>query len=268
MRHATATIALMGVIAGCGRAQDVLTLDRAVAMAVENNRALRSSSLEAQKAQEKLKSTWTRQFPSINLYALGAQQLQSFDFTLQKGVLGTYSGTGPLPSEDVHLKSPLQPTGMIVGRVVQPLSSLIRIRRNLDTLKTGVGIAHEQTRADRQKIAREVKRVYYALQQVEANLRSVHQTVVLYQELARITQNYLVREVALKSDSLEVDTRLAKAELSESVLRDQRASGKEQLNQLLGRDVLAEFEIQPVAEVRDDSLDLAAARQKALEQRP
>ncbi|HJZ99469.1 MAG TPA: TolC family protein [Candidatus Solibacter sp.] len=268
MRNATATIALMGVIAGCGWAQEVLTLDRAVAMAVENNRALRSSSLEAQKAEEKLKSNWTRQFPSVNLYALGAQQLQSFDFTLQKGVLGTYSGTGPLPSEDVHLKSPLQPTGMIVGRVVQPLSSLIRIRRNLDTLKTGVGIAHEQTRADRQKIAREVKRVYYALQQVEANLRSVHQTVVLYQELARITQNYLVREVALKSDSLEVDTRLAKAELSESVLRDQRASGKEQLNQLLGRDVLAEFEIQPVAEVRDDSLDLAAARQKALEQRP
>jgi outer membrane protein TolC len=268
MRNATATIALMGVIAGCARAQEVLTLDRAVAMAVENNRALRSSGLEAQKAQEKLKSNWTRQFPSISLYALGAQQLQSFDFTLEKGVLGTYSGTGPLPSEDVHLKSPLQPTGMIVGRVVQPLSSLIRIRRNLDTLKTGVGIAHEQTLADRQKIAREVKRVYYALQQVEANLRSVHQTVVLYQELARITQNYVVREVALKSDSLEVDTRLAKAELSESVLRDQQAGGKEQLNQLLGRDVLAEFEIQPVAEVRDDSLDLAAARQKALEQRP
>src|SRR5262249_55488028 len=106
MRNTTATIALIGFIAGCGRAQEVLTLDRAVAMAVENNRALHSSSLEAQKAQEKLKSNWTRQFPSINLYALGAQQLQSFDFTLQKGVLGTYSGTGLLPSEYAHLQSP------------------------------------------------------------------------------------------------------------------------------------------------------------------
>src|SRR5262249_29702547 len=112
------------------------------------------------------------------------------------------------------------------------------------------------------------KRVYYALQQVESNLRSFHQTVVLYQELARVTQNYLIREVALKSDSLEVDTRLARAEQSESLLRDQCATGKEQLNQLLGRDVLTDFEVQPVSELTDDSFALAAARQKALEQRP
>src|SRR5215831_8944077 len=149
MRNTTATIALMVLIAGCGWGQEVLTLDEAVSLALENNRALRNSGLDAQKAQEKLKSNWTRQFPSISVYALGAQQLQSFDFVLHKGVLGNYPGTGTLPSEDVHLKSPLQPTGMIVGRVQQPLSSLIRIRRNLDTLKTGVEIAHEQTRADR-----------------------------------------------------------------------------------------------------------------------
>ena len=268
MRNATLTIALMGIAAGGGWGQEILTLDRAVEMALENNRTLRSSELDVQKAQDKLNANRTRQLPSINLYALGAQQLQSFDFTLQKGVLGTYSGTGPLPSEDVHLKSPLQPTGMFVGRLVQPLTSLIRIRRNLETLKTGVAIAHEQTRADRQKVVREVKRVYYALQQVESSLRSTHQTVVLYQELARLTENYVIREVALKSDSLEVQTRLAKAEQSESVLRDQQSTGKEQLNQLLGRDVLAEFQIQPVVDVSDDLYDLVAARQKALDQRP
>src|ERR1051326_955486 len=203
MKNLMMSIALGGMAAACGWGREVLTLDQAVAIALDNNRTLRNSSLDVQKAEDKLKGNWTRQLPSISLYALGAQQLQSFDFTLQKGVLGTYSSTGPLPSEDVHLKSPLQPTGMIVGRVVQPLSSLVRIRRNLDTLKTGVAIAHEQTRADRQKIVREVKRVYYSLQQVESNLRSAHQTVVLYEELARITHNYVVREVALKSDSLE-----------------------------------------------------------------
>src|SRR5689334_23203078 len=268
MKNLSFTIVAIWVAAGCCHAAEVLTLDQAVAAAIENNRGLRSSALDVQKAQAKLNANRTRQLPNISLYALGAQQLRSFDFTLQKGVLGTYSGTGPLPSEDVHLSSPLQPTGMMLGRVVQPLSSLIRIRRNLETLKTGVEIANEQTRADRQKVVREVKRVYYALQQVESSLRSVHQTVVLYQELARLTQNYVVREVALRSDSLEVQTRLAKAEQSESMLRDQQATGKEQLNQLLGRDVLAEFRIQPVVEAGDDFVDLAAARQKALEQRP
>jgi outer membrane protein TolC len=78
----------------------------------------------------------------------------------------------------------------------------------------------------------------------------------------------VIQQVALKSDSLEVDTRLAKAEQSESVLHDQQASGKEQLNELLGRDVLTDFQVQPIADVIDDSFDLAAARQKALQQRP
>jgi outer membrane protein TolC len=252
---------------GCW-AQDTLTLDQAVSMALESNRSLRNSELDAQKATDNLNANRTHQFPSISLYGLGAQQLQSFDFILRKGVLGTYTGTGPLPAQDVHLKTPLAPTGMFVGRITQPLSSLIRIRRNLDTLKTGVEIAHEQTRADKQKIVREVKRVYYSLQQVESSLRSVHQTVVLYQELARLTDNYVIREVALKSDSLDVATRLAKAEQSESLLQDQRATGKEQLNQLLGRDVLADFDIQPVTDLTDEGFDLVAARAKALEQRP
>src|SRR2546422_2978241 len=174
LAHATAAQAL-----------DTLTLDEAVAMALENNRGLRSSALDAEKLGDRLKSSSTRQFPSISLYALGAQQLRSFDFTLKKGVLGTYSGTGPLPSEDVHLQTSTAPTGIFVGRLAQPLTSLIKIRRSLDTLKTGVEMANEQTRADRQKIVRDVKRVYYGLQHVESSLRTVRQTVALYQELAR-----------------------------------------------------------------------------------
>lgn len=248
--------------------QDILTLDQAVAIALENNRGLRSSAMEVLKAEDKLKANQTRQLPAFSLYALGAQQLQSFDFTLEKGVLGSYSGTGPLPSEDVHLKTPLAPTGMIVGRVSQPLSSLVRIRRNLDTLRTGVELASEQTRADKQKVVRDVKRVYYALQQTESSLRSVRQTVALYRELARLTENYVAGEVVLKAELLEVQTRLAKAEQSESLTLDQQATGKEQLNHLLGRDVLTEFRVQPVLEVSEESLNLEAARQRALEQRP
>lgn len=268
MRNASLVFAAFWAFAGGCWGQQALTLDQAVALALENNRSLQSSALETEKAKDKLKANRTRQFPGISLYALGAQQLQSFDFTLEKGVLGTYSGTGPLPAEDVHLKSPLAPTGMFMLRAVQPLSSLIRIRRNLDTLTTGVALADEQVRAARQKVSREVKRVYYALQQVDSSLRSIRQTVALYRELARLTENYVAGEVVLKSDLLEVQTRLAKAEQSESLLQDQRETGKEQLNQLLGRDVQTEFQVQTVLDVTDDFPTIEAARTRALEQRP
>src|SRR6185437_15848034 len=104
MRDLSFTITALWIAVGCCRGQDTLTLDQAVAMALESNRNIHSSGLEAQKAEDKLRANRTKQFPSISLYALGAQQLQSFDFTLEKGVLGTYPGTGPLPTNDVHLK--------------------------------------------------------------------------------------------------------------------------------------------------------------------
>ena len=256
---------LHGIVA---LAADTLTLDQAVSLALQDNHSLKTSAIDIQKAQDRLAASRTRQFPSINLYMLGAQQLTSFDFTLEKGVLGSYQGTGPLPAEDVHLKTPLAPTGFMLGRVSQPISSLIRIRRNMETLKTGVTLAEEQVRADRQKIARDVKQIYYSLQQVESSLRSVRETANLYREVEKLTSNYVLQQVALRGDLLDTQMRLAKALQSEALLRNQEATAKEQLNQLLGREVLTEFEVQPVLEVSGDYPSMEEARARALKERP
>lgn len=247
---------------------DKLTLEQALALAVDGNRTLRATALEADKARDKLNQTRTRQFPSLSLYLLGAQQLRSFNFTLQQGVLGTYPGTGPLPAEDVHLKTPLQPTGLLIGRVSQPLTTLVRIRRNMDTLKTGIEIAGEQTRAEKQKMIRDVKKLYYSLQQVESALRSVQETTKLYEEVEKLTSNYVAREVALKGDLLQSQTQVARSRQTEVSLVNQQASAKEQLNRLLGRDLLTEFDVEPALEATGDEPDLAEARARALRDRP
>ena len=268
MKKATIAIAAFAFYAlGC-RGQDLLTLDQAVAMALDNNRGIRTSTLDILKAQENLKANWTHVLPSFSLNALGAQQLQSFDFTLQKGVLGSYPGTGPLPANDVHLKTPREPTGVIVGKVSQPLTSLIRIRRNLDTLRTAVELAREQTRVNKQTVVRDVKHAYYAIQQVESGLESARETVALYKELGRLTENYVAGKVVLQSELLEVMTHLAKAEQSASLLDDQHSAAREQLNQLLGRDVLIPFQVEPVLDTAAARLDLDTARRRALAQRP
>jgi outer membrane protein len=265
-KHLLVTIAaLTGATAS---AAEILTLEQALALALENNHSLQSSILEGQKAEDRLHATRTRQFPSISVYMLGAQQLRSFEFTLEKGVLGSYGDTGPLPDQDVHLKTPMQPTGLLMSRVSQPLSGLIRIRRSMDTLKTGVKLATEQTRAERQKVAREVKRVYYSLQQVEASLRSVRETASLYEEIERLTSRYVVQQVALRGDLLQTQTRLAKTQQLETQLKNQQAAGKEQLNQILGRNVLTEFEVQPPLEASGDVLGIEEARVRALRDRP
>lgn len=261
---------LLGVFAhGCiVNAADTLNLDQAVASALENNRRIQSSALEVQKAEDRFEAARTHQFPGVNLYMLGAQQLRSFSFTLEKGILGTYPGTGPIPDHDVELKTPLQPTGFILARVSQPLSSLIRIRRGMEALKTSVQLANEDTRAERQKIARQVKQIYYSLQQIESSLRSVRETTNLYEDVERLTSNYVLEQVALKGDLLDAQTRLARARQQEISLTNQQAAGKEQLNQLMGRDVLVDFEVQPVLEMTSEEPGLEEARARAIKNRP
>lgn len=261
-------VTTLSVLAAVSAKAEVLTLDQAVALAVEHNRTLRNTALDLKKAEDRVKATRSRQYPGFNLYALGSQQLQAYDFTLEKGILGTYPGTGPLPDHDVHLKSPLAPTGLMMAKVTQPLTSLIRLRRNIDSLKTSAELSSEQLRADRLKVIRDVKQVYYALQQVDSSLRSVAQTMALYRELQRLTENYVAGAVVLKAELLDVQARVAKTAQTELVLRDQMTGGKEQLNQLLGREISADFEVQPILESAGADLDLQAAREVAVRQRP
>jgi outer membrane protein len=261
-------VTTLSVLAAGSAKAEVLTLYQAVALAVEHNRTLRNTALDVKKAEDRVKATRSRQYPGFNLYALGSQQLQAYDFTLEKGILGTYPGTGPLPDHDVHLKSPLAPTGLMMAKVTQPLTSLIRLRRNIDSLKTSAELSSEQLRADRLKVIRDVKQVYYALQQVDSSLRSVAQTMALYRELQRLTENYVAGAVVLKAELLDVQARVAKTAQTELVLRDQMTGGKEQLNQLLGREISADFEVQPILESAGGDLDLQAAREVAVRQRP
>jgi len=50
--------------------------------------------------------------------------LEDFNLTIPKGALGTYFGTGPIPSQNEHISSNPYFTGIIVGSVTPPLTEL------------------------------------------------------------------------------------------------------------------------------------------------
>jgi outer membrane protein len=116
-----------------------------------------------------------------------------------------------------------------------------------------------------------VKRAYYAILETQGAYESAEATIKLYQEIDRITGEYVVQQVALKTDHMDVQTQLAKAEYQVLTLNNQLASQKEQLNNLLGRDVRTSFVVTDAmesAQLLMRETDLAQATQKALSQRP
>lgn len=247
---------------------EILTLDQAISLALHDNRQVQNAQLGVGKAQDQFAATRTFRLPKFEFNALAGQQLVSPDFTFTRGVLGNYANVGPIPDHDIKLSTPMRPTAILFGQVTQPLSQLHRIRLNIKQAALMIDVAHEEVRGQQQSVINKVKRTYYGIVQTESALESLRQALAFYRELDRVTGEYVVQQVALKADDLEVKTRLAKTETEELTASNQLSTLKEQLNQLMGRDITTQFTVSRVPEGSMIDTDLAAARTLALEQRP
>lgn len=247
---------------------EVLTLEQAITLALQGNRQIKTSALEVTKYDNRIAAAKTYRLPEFKTTVSGSQLLSSMNFKFDQGVFGNYPNIGPIPAKDTVISTARKPMFVVNQQINQPLSQLYRIGLNLKQLGVGREIAQQQLRTQQQTIINNVKQSYYAMLQTQSALQVTEESIKLYRELDRVTGEYVVQQVALKSEGLEVKTRLAKSELDASTLHDQLASQKEQLNQLLGRDVNTEFTVSPVQAVGRYEADLTAARAKALELRP
>jgi outer membrane protein len=253
---------------GAGSLAEVLTLDEAISIALRDNRQVKNSELGVGKAQDDFAATRTSRLPKFEFNALAGQQLISPDFTFTKGVLGDYANVGPIPDRDIKMSTPSRPTAILFGQVTQPLSQLYRIRLNIKQAALSIDVAREQLRSEEQAVVNHVKRTYYAVLQTESALESVRQVLTFYRELDRVTGDYVVQQVALKADGLEVKSRLANTETEALKVGNKLMTLKEQLNDLMGRNINTEFRVSAVPELTLHETDLAAARTRALDQRP
>jgi outer membrane protein TolC len=246
----------------------VLTLDEAIAQALENNPSLKVASLEVLKSENSIAATRTRRFPKTSLSVLGSQLLTRVEFQVEQGQFGTFPGIGPVPAERTFISTPRRPTAYVVGQVAQPLSQLFEINLGIRQYELNRDVNKQKLRRQQQDVIINVKKLYFAALESESALESAEETLAFYRELDRVVGNYVLEKVALKSDSLDVKTRLARLEYDTLSLRNSRDTLKEQLNQLMGRDLRTDFTLRPVAEPSWLETDLTAAQNRALAQRP
>lgn len=245
----------------------LLTLDQAIQVAIANNRSLRIASLDVDKSKWQVEAAKTKRLPSVNGYLLGVGTLNSPAFNFKEGQFGNVGNT-PVPSKDTNILLSHGPTGYAVGEVAQPLTQLYKIRLAIREKQLSSELAKQEYRAQRQSVVSDVKEAYFAVLQPESALDAAQMTVRQYQETDRVVLQYISQEAVLKSESLEVKTKLAQAQHEVAVLRDTLRTQKEQLNDLLGRDLETDFRTEPVPAISLEETDLRLAQQTALAQRP
>lgn len=245
-----------------------LTLETAVRMAVENNRQLQTARLQVEKAEEDLATARTRRLPSFETEVTASQLLTPVGFSFPRGAFGEFPTTGPIPAVDTSISVPQQPTMYISSRIAQPITQLIEINLGIRSAATSRELESEKVRSAELSVVNTVKRLYFAILQTQSAITSGNEAVALYRELDRVLQVRVVQKVALQADSFDVQYRLAQEELAQTTRQNTLASQKEQMNQLLGRDVRTSFEVDNVTDISAIEFDLDAARRFAMANRP
>ena len=248
--------------------EPILTLDEAVTLALQHNPLVKNSVLEAQKYDFQVSTARSRRKPQFQFTMLGGELLHPFDFTFPAGSFGTYPGIGPIPSTNAKIKTPAVFTTYLTGSIDQPLTQQYKIGLGIRATELGRDIAREDVRAERQKIAAEVRNAYFNLFAVQASVDAAREAVKTFEEAQRVTVQYVSEKTVLRADALNVDAHLAKSRYELSVAENGLATQSEALNQLLGRDVSTLFRVEFIPEQDTSDLTLDSARHAALVNRP
>ncbi len=243
---------------------DSLTLDQAIELALHNNHAIKIAQYGVTKADEEIAVAKTSRLPLLHAYTLISGNLAKNDIKVPNLVSDQLPGVGPF----FLLSQERKPTAVFAASAIEPLSQQYRIGLNIKLERLSREMAQAKLREQQNETIDQVKKTYYAILQTKSALNSVDQAVKSYQELDKVTGDYVVQQIALKADHLVVQTRLARAQYEELDLSSKLATQKEQLNSLIGREVGYEFEVTDAPAFIAVETNLAAARKLALEHRP
>lgn len=243
-------------------AEPVLTLQQALDIALQDNRTLDNAEMDVGKAADSVAAERTKRLPKLNLGVSESYNLSQQAYTYQAGTFG------PVPTEDVEIVSHDGFTTIVSASVKQPLSDLYRIGLSIDQYEINEDIADQGLRSRRQAIVNDVKEAYYNILKTQNELTSTEASIVFYRELDQLVDRYYAEQTVLKYETMEVKSRLARAEHDAYTERNRLATQQEKLNKLLARDVATRYSVVTPGVDQLPVPSIAEAEATAIEQRP
>lgn len=244
----------------------ILTLEEAISEAQVNNRLVKVSQQSVIFANEQIQAVKTQRYPHFNVQLTGSYLLSTVDVNIPAGTFGMVDNT-PVPQENKQIVTNPRPTGMALAQVYQPLTELYGLNLNIKLAQSSQKLSEEQLRQQRQQITDSVKEDYYGLLQTQSALDAARENVKALEETDRTTQQFVQEKTALSYQGAGVKVQLAQAQLQVVTLEDTLQTQKENLNEVLGRDISTDFQLAGVPEELPEEQNLQLARKAALESR-
>ena len=242
---------------------EVLTLEQAIAAAQENNRQIKIFDQNVLISNDQILAARTQRYPIFNVQVTGSGLLTPVELNFPRGVFGVIDNT-PVPSQNAIIRTDPKFSAMSIVEAYQPLTQLYAAHLNIGLLKVGKQLSQEQLRQQKQQITSSVKQAYYSLLQTQSALDAADENLKALHEVDRTTQEYVKEKAALPYQGAGVKVQVAQAELQQVTLQDTMQTQKENLNNLMGRDLNKDFRLSTVPDVLPEEQSIDLARQEAL----
>ncbi len=240
-----------------------LTLEEAIATAQANNRQIKIFDQNVLISNDEIMAARTQRYPHFSVDVTGSGLLTPVTIKFPTGVFGLVGST-PVPSRPTEVTTDPKFSALSIVQAYQPLTQLWSAHLNLGLLGVGKKLSQEQLRQQKQNITSSVKQVYYQLLQSQSALEATDENVKALREVDRTTQEYVQQKAALPYQGAGVKVQLAQAELQQVTLQDTIQTQKENLNNLMGRDLTIDFRLSPVPDALPEEESIDLARQNAL----
>jgi outer membrane protein len=242
---------------------ELLTLHQAIALALTNNRQIKIFDQNVLISNDEILAARTQRYPHFSVDVTGSGLLTPVTIQFPQGVFGFVDST-PVPSRPTEITTDPKFSALSIIQAYQPLTQLWSAHLNLGLLGVGKKLSQEQLRQQKQQITDSVKQAYYQLLQSQSALEATDENVKALHEVDRTTEEYVKEKAALPYQSAGVKVQLAQAELQQVTLQDTIQTQKENLNNLMGRDLTAEFRLSSVPDALPEEQSIDLARQNAL----
>src|SRR3984885_935234 len=242
---------------------ETLTLQQAIAIALANNRQIKIFDQNVLISNDEILAARTQRYPHFSVDVTGSGLLTPVTIKFPQGVFGFVDST-PIPSRPSEITPDPKFSAMSIIQAYQPLTQLYSAHLNLGLLGVSKKLSQEQLRQQKQQIISSVKQAYYQLLQSQSALEATDENVKALHEVDRTTQEYVQQKTALPYQGAGVKVQLAQAELQQVTLQDTIQTQKENLNDLMGRDLTIDFRLNPVPDALPEEGSIELARQNAL----
>ncbi len=224
-----------------------ITLDQAVALALENNSYLKIARAKVREQEKKAAAARADFFPHLSTEANYMRLAEPQHIEIPRGAFGVFKDLGPVPASSLALIQGADRFFYSTTTLAQPLTQIIKIRQGHQIARLDAGMASSDLKKAENEVAVRVHEVFFGLLIAQRQKQAADLEVTAAEEKLREAQKAVDAGNTLPVTATGARAALLAARHARLALENQISDMALEFNDLLGLPLDSEAELIPPA---------------------